>query len=169
MYTQITNRVGGIVGSVDSSLVTMDSNINNGEVSSDTYAGGILGYNRTWKASITTTINNSINKGLISATTSAGGIAGQIDNTSNFSNCLNIGEVKSKTGKASNHHKNMGLHLRNPRNKIEELELEILKKDIEIARLKKGYMVKGVGAEKEFVTTFDKNMKQLIDIKINIQ
>ena len=29
----------------------------------------------------------------------------------------------------------------------------------EIARLKKGYMVKGVGAEKEFVTTFDKNTK----------
>jgi hypothetical protein len=34
-----------------------------------------------------------------------------------------------------------------------------MKKEIEIARLKKGYMVKGVGAEKEFVTTFDKNIK----------
>ena len=45
------------------------------------------------------------------------------------------------------------------KNKIEELELELMKKDIEIARLKKGYMVKGVGAEKEFVTTFDKNTK----------
>ena len=43
-----------------------------------------------------------------------------------------------------------------------------MKKEIEIALLKKGYMVKGVGAEKEFVTTFDKNMKQLIDININI-
>ena len=42
---------------------------------------------------------------------------------------------------------------------IEELEIEILKKDIEIARLKKGYMVKGVGAEKEYVTTFNKNIK----------
>lgn len=67
--------------------------------------------------------------------------------------------LKSKTGKASIHHKNMGIHLRNPKNKIEELELEIMKRDIEIARLKKGYMVKGVGAEKEFVTTFDKNIK----------
>ena len=34
-----------------------------------------------------------------------------------------------------------------------------MKRDIEIARLKKGYMVKGVGQEKEFVTTLDKNMK----------
>ena len=67
--------------------------------------------------------------------------------------------LKSKTGKACKHHKNMGLYLRKPKNKIEELELEIMKKDIEIARLKKGYMVKGVGAEKEFVTTFNKNTK----------
>jgi len=54
---------------------------------------------------------------------------------------------------------NAGLYLRKPKNKIEELELELLKKDIEIARLKKGYMVKGVGQEKEFVTTFNKNTK----------
>lgn len=65
--------------------------------------------------------------------------------------------LKSNTGK----HKSLstGLHLKKPKNKIEELELELMKKDIEIARLKKGYMVKGVGAEKEFVTTFDKNTK----------
>lgn len=67
--------------------------------------------------------------------------------------------LKSKTGKSKKHHKNMGLYLRKPKNKIEELELEIMKKDIEIARLKKGYMVKGVGAKKEFVTTFNKNTK----------
>ena len=63
----------------------------------------------------------------------------------------------SRTGKHKN--PNSGLHLRKPRNKIEELELEIMKKDIEIARLKKGYNVKGVGQEKEFVTTFNKNTK----------
>lgn len=67
--------------------------------------------------------------------------------------------LKSNTGKASTHHKNIGIHLRKPKNKIEELELEILKKDIEIARLKKGYQVKGVGQEKEFVITFNKNTK----------
>ena len=65
--------------------------------------------------------------------------------------------LESKTGKHS--HKNAGLHFRKPQNRIEELELELMKKEIEIARLKKGYLVKGVGAEKEFVTTFDKNIK----------
>ena len=67
-----------------------------------------------------------------------------------------INGLKSKTGKNSN---GKGLYLRKPKDRIEELELELLKKEIEIARLKKGYMVKGVGAEKEFVTTFDKNTK----------
>ena len=38
-------------------------------------------------------------------------------------------------------------------------DIELMKKDIEIARLKKGYNVKGVGQEKEFVTTFNKNTK----------
>ena len=70
-----------------------------------------------------------------------------------------IDGLKSNTGKASNHHEHMGIYLRKPKNKIEELEIELMKKEIEIARLKKGYMVKGVGAEKEFVTTFDKNTK----------
>ena len=44
-------------------------------------------------------------------------------------------------------------------NEIEELKRQLAKKDIEIERLKKGYTVKGVGARKEFVTTFDKNTK----------
>ena len=72
-------------------------------------------------------------------------------------NQFGIESLKSKTGKHKN--LNAGLHLRKPKSKIEELELEILKKDIEIARLKKGYIVKGVGAEKEYVTTFKKNIK----------
>ena len=66
--------------------------------------------------------------------------------------------LEIQTGKHHNH-TNSGIHLRKPKDKIEELQLELLKKEIEIARLKKGYMVKGVGAEKEFVTTFDKNIK----------
>ena len=64
-----------------------------------------------------------------------------------------------KTNKGKNKNPHAGLHLRKPKNKIEELELEILKKDIEIARLKKGYTVKGVGQKKEYVTTFNKNTK----------
>ena len=65
--------------------------------------------------------------------------------------------LQSKTGKKTGGNKGIGN--KKPKNKIEELELEIMKKDIEIARLKKGYYVKGVGQEKEFVTTFNKNTK----------
>jgi transposase-like protein len=70
-----------------------------------------------------------------------------------------INGLISKTGKRSSKSIHKGLHLRKPKNKIEELELELMKKDIEIARLKKGYNVKGVGQKKEFVTTFNKNTK----------
>lgn len=42
---------------------------------------------------------------------------------------------------------------------VERLRLELMKKDIEIARLKKGYRVKGAGAAKGFVTTNDVNTK----------
>lgn len=42
---------------------------------------------------------------------------------------------------------------------VERLRLEIMKKDIEIARLKKGYQVKGVGANKEYVTSKGKSIK----------
>ena len=45
------------------------------------------------------------------------------------------------------------------KSKIEILEEKLLKKEIEIMRLKKGYQVKGVGAKKEYVTTFDVNTK----------
>ena len=72
-------------------------------------------------------------------------------------NEFGIEGLKSNTGKKVGGSK--GIHLRKPKNKIEELELELMKKDIEIARLKKGYNVKGVGQEKEFVTTFNKNTK----------
>lgn len=65
--------------------------------------------------------------------------------------------LKSQTGTKKGGTKGQGN--RKPKDKIEELELELMKKEIEIARLKKGYMVKGVGAEKEFVTIFDKNTK----------
>ena len=68
-----------------------------------------------------------------------------------------INGLKSNTGKSVGGNK--GSHLKKPKTRIEELEIELMKKEIEIARLKKGYMVKGVGAKKEFVTTFDKNIK----------
>ena len=65
--------------------------------------------------------------------------------------------LESKTGKTKGGYKGIGR--RKPKNIIEELELEIMKKDIEIARLKKGYNVKEEEKKKEFVTTFNKNTK----------
>lgn len=51
------------------------------------------------------------------------------------------------------------LHRSKNLSKEERLELENIKLRIENERLKKGYMVKGVGLNKEFVTAKDVNMK----------
>ena len=51
------------------------------------------------------------------------------------------------------------LHTSKSLSREERLELENLKLRIENERLKKGYMVKGVGANKEYVTTLDANTK----------
>ena len=61
----------------------------------------------------------------------------------------------SQTGKKS---KSTGRH-KKPKNREEELELENLKLKVEVARLKKGYQVKGVGSKKEYVTIKDLNTK----------
>ena len=42
---------------------------------------------------------------------------------------------------------------------VERLRLLVAKQEVEIARLKKGYYVEGVGANKVFVTGKDKNTK----------
>ena len=42
---------------------------------------------------------------------------------------------------------------------VERLRLIVAKQEIEIARLKKGYWVEGVGANKEYVTGSEKNTK----------
>lgn len=64
--------------------------------------------------------------------------------------------LRSKSGRHKN--PNLGKYNRCP-SEIEKLKSELLKKEIEIARLKKSYQVRGVGAKKEFVTTFEKNTK----------
>ena len=61
----------------------------------------------------------------------------------------------SQTGKSS---KSTG-RPRKPKNREQELELENMKLKIEVARLKKGYQVKGVGSKKEYVTIKDLNSK----------
>ncbi len=42
---------------------------------------------------------------------------------------------------------------------VDRLRLIIAKQEVEIARLKKGYWVEGVGAKKEYVTGSGKNTK----------
>jgi transposase len=42
---------------------------------------------------------------------------------------------------------------------VERLRLLVMKQEIEIERLKKGYWVEGVGANKEYVTGCDKNTR----------
>ena len=64
--------------------------------------------------------------------------------------------LKSKTGKHKN--PNCGKYKRN-KTEVEKLKEELLKKEIELMRLKKGYMVKGVGAKKEYVSISDMNIK----------
>lgn len=51
------------------------------------------------------------------------------------------------------------LHTSKSLSELDRLRLENAKQRVEIERLKKGYMVKGAGASKEFVTSFDPNMK----------
>lgn len=63
---------------------------------------------------------------------------------------------KSKTGKHNN--SNRRRYNRN-KTEIEKLEEKLLKKEIELMRLKKGYVVKGVGAKKEYVSISDVNIK----------
>ena len=73
-----------------------------------------------------------------------------------------IDGLRSQTGKTKHPGKgNPFSSLQNKKNKTreEELELENLKLKVEVARLKKGYQVKGVGSKKEYVTIKDLNTK----------
>ena len=66
-------------------------------------------------------------------------------------------ENKKKNKKSGNVY--AALHTSKSLTKEERLELENMKLKIENERLKKGYLVKGVGADKEYVTFLRKNMK----------
>ena len=72
-----------------------------------------------------------------------------------------IDGLRSQTGKASGKKGNglKGLHIKKNKTREEELELENLKLKVEVARLKKGYLVKGVGSKKEYITIKDLNTK----------
>jgi len=51
------------------------------------------------------------------------------------------------------------IHASKSLSELERLRLLVIKQEIEIERLKKGYWVEGVGANKEYVTGYDKSTK----------
>ena len=60
------------------------------------------------------------------------------------------------------------LHVSKNLPEVERLRLLVAKLEIENERLKKGYLVKGVGAAKEFVTGREKNLKSSIHLDPDI-
>ncbi len=61
------------------------------------------------------------------------------------------------------------LHTSNNLSEIDYLKLMIAKLEIENERLKKGYIVRGVGVNKEYVTLKDMNMKSSTHSKKNME
>lgn len=57
------------------------------------------------------------------------------------------------------------LHRSTSLSEVERLRLIVAKQEVEIARLKKGYWVEGVGANKEYVTGSGKTTKSLKNCK----
>ena len=70
-----------------------------------------------------------------------------------------INGLKSKTGKCSK--KGITGRPKKAPTREEELKRENIKLKIEIARLKKGYYVKGVGQRKEYVSINNRSIKSL--------
>ena len=60
------------------------------------------------------------------------------------------------------------IHVSKNLSEVERLRLMVAKLEIENERLKKGYLVKGVGATKEFVTGREKSLKSSIHSDPNI-
>ena len=74
---------------------------------------------------------------------------------------LKYGEdgLKSKTGKCGSGNPYAALYSKKNLTEVERLRLELVKKEVECERLKKGYSVKGVGRRKEYVIINKKNSK----------
>ena len=70
-----------------------------------------------------------------------------------YEGILKEGRIHNRGNKFS------ALHTSKSLTKEQRLELENLKLRIENERLKKGYQVKGGGANKEYVSIYDKNIK----------
>ena len=70
-----------------------------------------------------------------------------------------IDGLKSKTGRCGSGNPYAALYNKKNLTEVERLRLELVKKEVECERLKKGYSVKGVGRRKEYVTISKKNSK----------
>ena len=70
-----------------------------------------------------------------------------------------INGFSSKVGKHKNGNPYAALHTKKNLSEEERLRLELAKKEVECERLKKGYIVKGVGRRKEYVIINKKNSK----------
>ena len=62
-----------------------------------------------------------------------------------------LNNLENRTGKDAKGNPFAALHTSKHLTEVQRLKLELLKKDVEIERLKKGYMVRGDGPSKEFV------------------
>ena len=67
--------------------------------------------------------------------------------------------LEPKTGKCGSGNPYAALHMKKNLSEVEKLRLELAKKEVECERLKKGYLVKGVGQRKEYVIINKKNSK----------
>ena len=72
-----------------------------------------------------------------------------------------IDGLESQIGKHRGPNKGRPIGSCKPKTTVEELQRENLKLQIEIERLKKGYLTKGVGLKKEFISINSKNFKSL--------
>ena len=70
-----------------------------------------------------------------------------------------INGLESKTGKCGSGNPYVAMYNKKNLTEVERLKLELVKKEVECERLKKGYSVKGVGQRKEYVTISKKNSK----------
>lgn len=70
-----------------------------------------------------------------------------------------ISGLKPKTGKCGSGNPYAALHRKKNLTELERFRLELAKKEVECERLKKGYLVKGVGRRKEYVIINKKNSK----------
>jgi len=121
------------------------------------------GKNRTWTFEekfqvVQRYMNENISQPVLAREIGVG--KGQIGNW--VSKYLNEGEAgltnKKKTGNRFS-----AIHTSKSLSEVERLRLIVAKQEIEIERLKKGYLVKGDGTRKEFVTLNDVNMKSSKD------